>query len=144
MKQYKIKYRETCYTEVWAESIEEAIKIIKTPDYRIEQLKRTFVEKLEVLTQVKPNELETQMFETFRFKYKGKKRGLETELTNFTKHTDWRQVLPKLERMDIKWGCETKYIPHLATFINQRRWEMVDDVKPTVNPYGEQHNWSAK
>lgn len=81
------------------------------------------------------------MFETFRFNYKGKKRGLETELANYIKHKDWRRILPKLEAMNISWDCETKYIPHLATFINQRRWEMVEDVKPTVNPYGEQHDW---
>ena len=87
---------------------------------------------------------EEQAFETFRTNYKGKKRGLHTEFDNFKKHKDWRSVLPKLHAMNIKWGCETKYIPHLATFINQRRWEMVEDVKPTVNPYGEQHNWSTK
>ena len=95
-------------------------------------------------TKKAPTEKEIIMFETFRSNYKGKKRGMNTELYNFIKHKDWRQVLPKLERMNIKWGCETKFIPHLATFINQRRWEMVEDVKPTVNPYGEQHNWSTK
>ena len=87
---------------------------------------------------------EEQAFEAFRTNYKGKKRGLHTEFDNFKKHKDWRSVLPNLLLMNIKWGCETKYIPHLATFINQRRGEMVDDVKPTVNPYGEQHNWSTK
>lgn len=101
----------------------------------------------EIITQAtknSPNSIERTMFETFRLKYKGKKRGLDTELSNFIKHKDWRQVLPKLDRMDIKWGCETKYIPHLATFINQRRWEMIEDVKPTVNPYGEQHDWRTE
>jgi len=80
-------------------------------------------------------------FETFRTNYKGKKRGLETEFNNFKKHKDWRTVLPKLHAMNIKWGCEEKFIPHLQTFINQRRWEMIEDVKPVVNPYGQQHDW---
>jgi wobble nucleotide-excising tRNase len=84
---------------------------------------------------------EERAFETFRTNYKGKKRGLETEFNNFKKHKDWRTVLPKLHSMNIKWGCEDKFIPHLQTFINQRRWEMIEDVKPVVNPYGEQHNW---
>ena len=87
---------------------------------------------------------EEQAFEKFRTNYKGKKRGLDTEFSNFKKHKDWRTVLPKLHNMNIKWGCETKYIPHLATFINQRRWEMIEDVKPTVNPYGEQHDWRTE
>ena len=85
---------------------------------------------------------EERAFETFRINYKGKKRGLETEFNNFKKHKDWRTVLPKLHKMNIKWGCEEKFIPHLQTFINQRRWEMIADepVKQT-NPYGEQHDW---
>ena len=85
---------------------------------------------------------EERAFETFRTNYKGKKRGLETEFNNFKKHKDWRTVLPKLHKMNIKWGCEEKFIPHLQTFINQRRWEMIADepVKQT-NPYGEQHDW---
>mgnify|MGYP003676514916 FL=1 len=84
---------------------------------------------------------EERAFETFRTNYKGKKRGLETEFNNFKKHKDWRTVLPKLHAMNIKWGCEEKFIPHLQTFINQRRWEMIEDVKPVVNPYGQQHDW---
>jgi len=85
---------------------------------------------------------EERAFETFRTNYKGKKRGLETEFNNFKKHKDWRTVLPKLHKMNIKWGCEEKFIPHLQTFINQRRWEMIADepVKQT-NPYGKQHDW---
>ena len=85
---------------------------------------------------------EERAFETFRTNYKGKKRGLETEFNNFKKHKDWRTVLPKLHKMNIKWGCEEKFIPHLQTFINQRRWEMIADepVKQT-NPYGQQHDW---
>jgi len=85
---------------------------------------------------------EERAFETFRTNYKGKKRGLETEFNNFKKHKDWRTVLPKLHKMNIKWGCEEKFIPHLQTFINQRRWEMFADepVKQT-NPYGKQHDW---
>ena len=85
---------------------------------------------------------EERAFETFRTNYKGKKRGLETEFNNFKKHKDWRTVLPKLHNMKIKWGCEEKFIPHLQTFINQRRWEMIADepVKQT-NPYGKQHDW---
>ena len=98
-------------------------------------------EELTTDTKTKPTEQERNMFEQFRLVYKGKKRGLETEFNNFKKHKDWRTVLPKLHAMNINWGCETKYIPHLATFINQRRWEMIEDVKPVVNPYGQQHDW---
>ena len=97
-------------------------------------------------TKATPTIQERNMFEVFRVKYRGKKRGLETELTNLLKHKDWCNIIGQLYQDKDKYykGEDVKYIPHLATFINQRRWEMVEDDKPTVNPYGEQHNWSTK
>ena len=91
----------------------------------------------------KPTPYETGLFEEFRSKYRGKKRGLETELDNFTKHKDWRNILPKLVKLKLNFDVtESKYIPHLQTFINQRRWEMMeqDEVEPP-HPYGNEHDW---
>ena len=97
-------------------------------------------------TKATPTGQERNMFEAFRVKYRGKKRGLETELANLLKHKDWCNIIGQLYQDKDKYykGEDVRYIPHLATFINQRRWEMVEDDKPTVNPYGEQHNWSKK
>jgi len=90
----------------------------------------------------KPTEQEREMFETFRIKYRGKKRGLDTELDNLMKHKDWQKVIKELYANTYYKGEDIRYIPHLQTFINQRRWEMFADepVKQT-NPYGQQHNW---
>ena len=90
----------------------------------------------------KPTEQEKEMFETFRIKYRGKKRGLDTELNNLMKHKDWQKVIKELYANTYYKGEDIRYIPHLQTFINQRRWEMFADepVKQT-NPYGQQHNW---
>ena len=99
------------------------------------------LEKDLVRVKKKPTPYESGLFEEFRSRYRGKKRGLDTELDNFIRHKDWRQVLPKLESMQIQWGCEYKFIPLLQTFINQRRWEMIEDVKPDTSPYGEEYNW---
>ena len=147
MKTFKIKYLETCTSDVQANTLEEALQLIKSIDYRMDVLTRTTVEKFELITTTKtPTGQERNMFEAFRVKYRGKKRGLETELANLLKHKDWSNIIGQLYQDKDKYYKDenVKYIPHLATFINQRRWEMVEDDKPTVNPYGEQHNWSTK
>ena len=102
-----------------------------------------------IVTQAKkqsPTGQERNMFEKFRIQYRGKKRGLETELANLMKHKDWSNIIGQLYQDKDKYFkditfADAKYIPHLQTFINQRRWEMVEDTKPTTNPYGEQHDW---
>ena len=147
MKTFKIKYLETCTSDVQANTLEEALQLIKSIDYRMDVLTRTTVEKFELITTIKtPTGQERNMFEAFRVKYRGKKRGLETELANLLKHKDWCNIIGQLYQDKDKYhmGEDVKYIPHMQTFINQRRWEMVEDDKPTVNPYGEQHNWSTK
>ena len=90
----------------------------------------------------KPTEEQREMFETFRIKYKGKKRGLDTELNNLLKHKDWQKVIKELYENTYYRDEDIRYIPHLQTFINQRRWEMFADepVKQT-NPYGQEFNW---
>jgi hypothetical protein len=94
---------------------------------------------------VRPTDEELIEFDIFRDNYKGKKRGLITEMDNFTKkHKDWKEVLLILNRLYLDWG-EQKFIPHFQTFINQRQWEMFD-IKPKklTNPYGEEFNWRKK
>lgn len=90
----------------------------------------------------KPTEEQKEMFETFRIKYRGKKRGLDTELNNLLKHKDWQKVIKELYENTYYKDEDIRYIPHLQTFINQRRWEMFADepVKQT-NPYGQEFNW---
>lgn len=94
---------------------------------------------------VRPTDEELIEFDIFRDNYKGKKRGLITEMDNFIKkHKDYKEVLLILNRLYLDWG-EQKYIPHFQTFINQRQWEMFD-IKPKKisNPYGEEFNWRKK
>jgi len=94
---------------------------------------------------IRPTDEELIEFDIFRDNYKGKKRGLITEMDNFTKkHKDWKEVLLILNRLYLDWG-EQKFIPHFQTFINQRQWEMFD-IKPKklTNPYGEEFNWRKK
>ena len=94
---------------------------------------------------VRPTDEELIEFDIFRDNYKGKKRGLITEMDNFIKkHKDWKEVLLILNRLYLDWG-EQKYIPHFQTFINQRQWEMFD-IKPKklTKPYGEEFNWRKK
>lgn len=88
---------------------------------------------------------ERQLFEDFRQRYGGKKRGLDTELNNFLKKTkDWKTVLPMLVGVNLDFDVDDKkYIPHLQTFINQRKWEMMTPVKPKPQPYQE-FNWRKK
>ena len=123
MKKFRIEYRETCSTEVEADSLEEAIKLIKSYEYRVAQLKSTYVNNFEVLTEVKgkPTGQERNMFEAFRVAYKGKKRGLDTELNNLMKHKDWINIIGILYQDRNKYfkGEDVRYIPHLQTFINQ-------------------------
>lgn len=90
----------------------------------------------------KPTKEQREMFETFRIKYRGKKRGLDTELNNLLKHKDWQKVIKELYENTYYKDEDIRYIPHLQTFINQRRWEMFADepVKQT-NPYGQEFNW---
>lgn len=88
---------------------------------------------------------EKQLFEKFRVKYLGKKRGLDTEFTNFRKrHKDWKKVLPILADLKLDFNeTERRFIPHLQTFINGRNWEMMLEGKETQQskPYGEEFNW---
>jgi len=93
-------------------------------------------------TKQAPTKEQREMFETFRIKYKGKKRGLDTELNNLLKHKDWQKVIKELYENTYYKDEDIRYIPHLQTFINQRRWEMFADepVKQT-NPYGQEFNW---
>jgi len=111
-------------------------------------------EHTEIHTDIKEKEIpkekeiisteQKQLFEDFRIRYLGKKRGLETEFTNFRKkHKDWNIVLPKLAKINLDFNnTEKKFIPHLQTFINNRNWEMIEDsVQVNVNPYGEEFNW---
>lgn len=74
------------------------------------------------------------VFDTFRRAYKGTKRGLNTEFTNFKKkNKDWREVLPLLlplyEQQQTKRqkalteGCFVPQEKNLQTYINQRCWE---------------------
>ena len=74
------------------------------------------------------------VFETFRKAYKGTKRGLNTEFTNFKKkHKDWREVLPlllpayqhqqELREQGKATGCFVPQEKNLQTYLNQRCWE---------------------
>jgi hypothetical protein len=91
---------------------------------------------------VRPTDEELIEFDIFRDNYKGKKRGLLTEMDNFIRHKDWRDVLPTLNRLHLDFGSEKKYIPHFQTFINQRQWEMFDiKAKNLHKPYGEEFDW---
>tara|TARA_R110002167_G_scaffold36699_8_gene115965 strand:- start:158 stop:505 length:348 start_codon:yes stop_codon:yes gene_type:complete len=92
-----------------------------------------------------------QMFESFRLRYRGKKRGLQTELENFTKkHKDWARVLVTLNDLKLDFDVtENRFIPHLQTFINGRNWEMMVEMqkekleKKQSKPYGEEFNWRS-
>ena len=76
---------------------------------------------------------EREMFEFFHKSYKGKKRGLETELKVLRKHKDWRDVLSFLrqahqnEVISRRKALELEqFVPdyqHMQTWLNQRSWE---------------------
>ncbi len=88
---------------------------------------------------------ERQLFDDFRLRYSGKKRGFDTEFNNFRKkHKDWKQVLPILVDLKLDYDVtEKRFIPHFQTFINQRKWEMMLEAKEKKQskPYGEEFNW---
>ena len=84
-----------------------------------------------IVEEVSDDEL---VFDTFRKAYKGTKRGLNTEFTNFKKkHKDWREVLPlllpaykhqqELREQGKATGCFVPQEKNLQTYINQRCWE---------------------
>lgn len=84
---------------------------------------------------------EEQMFDKFRKAYKGTKRGLQTEFTNFKKkHKDWREVLPILlpsyqaqqtkREQALRQGCFVPQEKNLSTYINQRCWEAEEHFEP--------------
>ena len=89
---------------------------------------------------------ERQLFEDFRQRYGGKKRGLDTELNNFLKKTkDWKTVLPMLSTVNLDFDVtDKKYIPHLQTFINQRKWEMFALEPKSKAPIYQEFNWRKK
>ena len=89
---------------------------------------------------------ERQLFEDFRQRYGGKKRGLDTELNNFLKKTkDWKTVLPMLVSVNLDFDVtDKKYIPHLQTFINQRKWEMMVLDPKSKAPIYQEFNWRKK
>lgn len=116
-------------------------------------------EHTEIHTDIKEKEIpkekeivspeQKQMFESFRLRYRGKKRGSQTELENFTKkHKDWARVLVTLNDLKLDFDVtENRFIPHLQTFINGRNWEMMVEMqkekaeKKQSKPYGEEFNW---
>lgn len=81
----------------------------------------------------KDNNSFLSVFEKFRNLYKGNKCGLETEFENFCRHSDWKDILPKLLsalEAEIVWREKMaqagNFVPswaNLKTWINQRRWE---------------------
>ena len=89
---------------------------------------------------------ERQLFEDFRQRYGGKKRGLDTELNNFLKKTkDWKTVLPMLSTVNLDFDVtDKKYIPHFQTFINQRKWEMFALDPKSKAPIYQEFNWRKK
>jgi hypothetical protein len=73
-------------------------------------------------------------FEKFKNAYNGTKRGLDTEFDNFKKkNSNYQEIIPllmpALEKLNAwreekrKQGGFVPEIPHLQTWINQRRWE---------------------
>ena len=88
-----------------------------------------------------------QLFEQFRKAYKGKKRGLQTELENFRKHNkkDWLEIVPLLlpawerelahREQAAKQGRFVPEYAMLQTWLNQRRWEM--EFETTMQGNGE-------
>lgn len=84
---------------------------------------------------------EEQMFDKFRRTYRGTKRGLQTEFTNFKKkHKDWREVLVILlpsyqaqqtkREQALRQGCFVPQEKNLSTYINQRCWEAEEHFEP--------------
>lgn len=85
------------------------------------------------------------IFDEARKIYQGKKRGLETELANFTKkHKDWKKALPLLkpaikaqvaDRQQKK--ATNEFVPpwkNFQTWINNRCWEEEPAITSTTAP----------
>ena len=73
---------------------------------------------------------EKEIFDRFRKSYpkRSNKRGLDVEFKEFrNKHKDWKDVLPKLEKLKLTVASfdqtEEKFIPDFCKFINKRFWE---------------------
>lgn len=79
------------------------------------------------------SEKQKLIFDDFRHKYPGVKRGLDTELSNFMRHKDWSEVVQELvPALDFQKARRAKissrggWVPqwkNLRTWINQRCWE---------------------
>lgn len=94
-----------------------------------------------------PTEEEKNMFEEFRKKYPGNKRGLKTELDLLVKkHKDWRDIIPVLNKaidVENRKRQEAKdsdsFYPNpknLQTYINNRAWEAFAD-----EPYYDENEY---
>lgn len=94
-----------------------------------------------------PTEEEKNMFEEFRKKYPGNKRGLKTELGLLVKkHKDWRDIIPVLNKaidVENRKRKEAKdsdsFYPNpknLQTYINNRAWEAFAD-----EPYYDENEY---
>ncbi len=85
------------------------------------------------------------LFDNFRTKYPGSKRGNETEFDDFKKHKDWKKILPLLESAIDKQIQYKKYLKNtnkfcpewknLKTWLNQRCWEEV------IPEYEKEEKW---
>ncbi len=86
------------------------------------------------------------MFEEFRKKYPGTKRGADAEIESFKKkHKDWMKIIPLLipcleNQIKVKKTMTDKniFVPqwsHLQTFLNQRKWEEFQEVPADVNKF---------
>lgn len=99
-----------------------------------------------------PTEDEKAMFEEFRQKYKGQKRGLDTELNFFIEQNkDWRKVLPLLVPAIEKENRQREQAKAMGTFFPEqkqmqtylrgknRAWEMfADDIFSSTTSYSPQ------
>jgi len=83
------------------------------------------------------------IFEIFRLKYPGTKRGLETEFNNFVKkHKDSKNIIPLLYpalinqiNLRIQQKEKNEFTPewkNLQTWINQRCWEEIHELKQPI------------
>jgi len=86
------------------------------------------------------------LFDKFRSKYQGTKRGNETEFEYFKKcHDDWKNILPKLERyLDFQITQRKKlkeknlFVPewkNLKTYIYNRSWEETKVIEESTQAY---------
>lgn len=93
-----------------------------------------------------------EIFENFRSKYPGTKKGLETEYANFLKkHDDANEVIEKLlpaleyqiEQREIR-KENKQFVPewkHLQTWLNQRCWEEVIESELEGEEQEEYYVW---